>query len=315
MKSEIAVLRDEGAKRREEIINSDAPGKEKSRLLREQKLTEENQVESVTDKYENLILNTEKEIADNEKRMKESRDKMDEGVSKANKLLSNSERLMQMRLDEQKKHYEDLMRRMLAVYDPEFTNKETKRILRSSYELSAPGTGLKSYSRDMKQDGKLSEEDFTQMKTMNENFRLLIGEARKIPYKNSMSRAVKQLENTHNSLMNRYAQFGESLLDTGRFRKKELSAYNYAFENLTKTSPETGYIVDSRNSESIVVYVNQVVLISNGFRAKVFRKDDEEIGEIEFLKGMKGGHSAKVISLLPGKQLQPFDRVLIEYKR
>ncbi|MDH5656169.1 MAG: hypothetical protein OEZ34_09690 [Spirochaetia bacterium] len=314
MKREIAAIRAEGEKKREEIKNKDITSKEKSKLISSQRNEENNQVDAVTLKYEKLIDEKESEIASNEIRVKESREKMDEGIFKASSKLSNAEKLTRMRLDKQKDHYNNLMRQMIATYDPTFKNRRAKRILRGVFDRYSSGEILESHSRTMRIDGGISEAEYDRLKERSSNFKILMAEARKIPYKHSMKPALRHMDAFHQSMVSQYDSLVNHLMRTGRARKAELNSYHHAFEHLTRINPETGYILDPQNQNAVMVYVNPVVRVEAGHRATVFRRDDEEIAVIEFLAG-NHGNRAKVVSLTTGKNLQPFDRVLIKYKR
>ena len=85
--------------------------------------------------------------------------------------------------------------------------------------------------------------------------------------------------------------------------------YQNAFDHLSRTKPESGYIIDPSNPNSIRVYINKIHTIKEGDTALVFREDDEYIGNIQFFQ-TEDGIKAKVIDIK--KDIEPFDKILLK---
>ncbi|MEI6873759.1 MAG: hypothetical protein WCL50_01380 [Spirochaetota bacterium] len=109
------------------------------------------------------------------------------------------------------------------------------------------------------------------------------------------------------------------LLDSGKM--------NLLFDSLDyslKDNQENGYIIDPRNLKNIVVYVSKVfrfdleTRLKSGskedLRAYVFRNEKEPIGYIRFSPSGTGTGISLVELTAPDKPLQPFDKILFNFK-
>ena len=106
-----------------------------------------------------------------------------------------------------------------------------------------------------------------------------------------------------------------SLLDSGKMQLL-FDSLDYSL----KDNQENGYIIDPRNLASIVVYVSKVFRfelgsrLKNGVTAYVFRNEKEPIGYIRFSEASGGMVVALVELTSSDKQLQPFDKIMFNFK-
>ena len=106
-------------------------------------------------------------------------------------------------------------------------------------------------------------------------------------------RAIRDLESTIAGLQTRIGRFA------------------YALQGLSTENRENGYILDPRRTDRVLVYLDRLRDIEEGTVGLVFRQDDEFIGRIRFGSGPEGATTASLVELAEGKELQPFDKVLI----
>jgi hypothetical protein len=71
-------------------------------------------------------------------------------------------------------------------------------------------------------------------------------------------------------------------------------------------------VLDPRNPDSVAVYVDRIREVQEGTTGLVFRRDDELIARIRFEEAGERTATARVVRLADGKELRPFDKVLIE---
>ncbi len=284
---------------------------EKKSKIEKIDLQEREDIQVVKSDYDKKVRKKEEEIAVLEEDVRKARSEVEKGAIKADHLMSNSERLTRLKLEKQKQHYQWLMRRLILKYNPKFTESDIREILNEKTEEKPQPVTVK-YSSIMKNSAGISEEDYNEMILMQKQYDLLMNKMQSIPYINSAGTAIDHLDSYHAVLMSDYSRMTGRILDSNELYLSLLNSYDYAFEHLTRKSPETGYIVDSRERTRVTVFVNPIIRITRGLKAKVFRRDDEKIGEIEFLGD--GTRRALVKSLVPQKEIQPFDRVLIEFE-
>lgn len=96
--------------------------------------------------------------------------------------------------------------------------------------------------------------------------------------------------------------------------KGSINSYRYAFNYLARTRSESGFIVDPRDPDQIDVIIRSGLRVRAGEKAQVFRRDDEFIGVVEFIK-TSGRIMAKTKSLEKGKKIRPFDSLFIKAGR
>ncbi len=94
-------------------------------------------------------------------------------------------------------------------------------------------------------------------------------------------------------------------------RQAEIDRFLYALEELTNQNRENGYILDPRNTDNIVVYLDALRQVVDGTIGYVFRRDDEFIGTIRF-ESDGSRVSASLVELAGDTKLAPYDKVLVE---
>jgi hypothetical protein len=204
-----------------------------------------------------------------------------ENVSKkVTTVASNVDRLTELKLNKQKKEYEDKIDQLILKYNPKFTNEKVVNILK----------GKTAYSSNYIYSYKQKINDYS----------LIMDNMLKVPYINSPNPAIKQMDKLSRPIMN-------EMYD-------KVSIYNYAFDYILQQKPESGYIIDARSPERVAVHVNKRLAIQEGEVASIFRTDDEYIGKISLFKS-SGGYKGKVIEVASGKKIEPFDKILLNLSR
>ncbi len=204
-----------------------------------------------------------------------------ENVSKkVGTVASNVDKLTELKLNKQKNEYEDKIEKLILKYNPKFTNEKVVNVLKGKTVYSS--NDIYSYKQ------KISD------------FSLIMDNMLKVPYINSPNPAIKQLDKLSRPIMNEMYE--------------KVSFYNYAFDYILQTKPESGYIIDARNPARVAVQINRRLKIAEGEAATIFRNDDEYIGKISLYKS-SGGYRGKVIEVASGKKIEPFDKILLNLSR
>ncbi len=95
---------------------------------------------------------------------------------------------------------------------------------------------------------------------------------------------------------------------------RAINQYLYSLDYLTKKNRENGYILDARNPELIILYINRIYNINDGDLGYVFRRDDKFIGTIRF-SVFPDDITGSLVGLASEKEpFEPFDKILVDFK-
>lgn len=267
--------------------------------------------------YDKKIKAKEEEIKTIRKNIAEHRRKLKSETEKVKAAINNYQRLFDLKLNKVRAEYDQKIRELILKYNPYMTEWQIKKILRS--RDFSPRTSLTSmlasdeYTRLMAREGAWNQAEQTKLKNSIRDNLALIDRMRKVPYKNSVPGALDKIRGMSVYIINDYESRLGSLYQILLKKNSQISNYHYAFDYLLYSKPESGYIIDPRNSAKIRVYMNEVNRIANGVMASVFRNDDEFIAEVSLYRSSSGVF-AKVVQLSPGKKIQPFDKILLKIK-
>jgi hypothetical protein len=267
--------------------------------------TSDRERSSIRARYNNLMRQKNREIASKQREIDSYDLRMRENIRKAEEIVNNHMKLHRLKMEEQRQE-------LITRYNPYFTSSTLQRILRSGPDRSVKDEPeYNEYHPVLSEEKIISKSNLNTLQKKTKNQLLLTERLRKVPYINSVKPALQHIENMSLSSIHQYEELWSTLAKTLNKRNSLLNNYQYAFDHLTKTSPESGYIIDPRNPNNIGVYINKIHSIKEGDTALVFRADDEYIGKISFFFGEEGIR-AKVVSLKGMKEIEPFDKILLE---
>lgn len=265
--------------------------------------------------YAERIEETKQEITALRKSVAKSRERVRKGVDSASALINNYERLHTIKMGQQKKYYENQMRKITLKFNPKFRSRKLLDIMRISKDLDeTEPPELFEYTNNLDRETKFSEERFSDIRENIANFSLFMERMRRIPYGGSTPQALRLMHRFHNEAVRNYEVLWSGLSGAIQRKNGVINSYQYALRHLARVQPESGYIVDPRNRRRVRVYMKRLLRIKPGAVGQVFGRDDEFIGKIEFLPD-SGGRLARIIMVQPSKDIQPFDRILITYER
>lgn len=260
---------------------------------------------SIRARYNRMIRQKNREIAQKQREIDSYDLRMRESIRKAEEIVNNHTKLHRLKMKELRKD-------LTLKYNPYFSSSRLRGILRSRLDRSVnDDPDYADYHPVITDEKILSESQFKSLRRKTTNQLLLTERLRKVPYIHSVKPALQHIENLSLSAIQQYETLWSSLAQTLNNRNRLLNNYQYAFNHLTRTSPESGYIIDPRNPNDIGVYINKIHSIKEGDTALVFRSDDEYIGKISFFFGEEGIR-AKVVTLKGIKEIEPFDKILLE---
>jgi len=258
--------------------------------------------------YGNLIAEKQRKIDDTMKKKAQYDTRLKETMAKAQAMVDYYQKLHQMKMAAQRQEYQAKMYRTIMEYNPIFKSREEKTALKGT--LSAADPSLKVYRDELAAEKVLSREEFDALRMKLKNLKVLTDRMLKIPYKNSVKPALKNIDGNQNEIINTYEKLWNDLVRVVRTKNRLLKNYSTAFNYLSKTNIEGGYVVDPTDLNKIHVYINAIHTVREGDTGMVFNSEEELIGKISFYIS-SDGLKAKLIERQANKQMEPFDRILI----
>lgn len=263
-------------------------------------------------KYGSRLKNQQHEVAGLQQKLDAHDARLQENIKKAEAIVGNYQKLHKIEMDRQKQYYENRIAETVLKYNPHFTERDLRKILEDKNPPLEKGVPrLRDYKKELTSDARYSEAEFTEMRKMQSDQQSVIRRLNRIPYINSVAPSLDKIEYFSRELTGRYERMWGGLADSVRVKSAQLGHFRFAFDYLSRTEPESGYIVDSRDPNAIYVYLRAVNMVKDGTTALVFRKDDEYVGRISFYAG-DAGIMARVVEAQEGRKIQPFDRILIK---
>ena len=220
------------------------------------------------------------------------------------------------------KQREDLAASLTARYNPNFKDPRMVELL-SKWKAPAsfgPFSPLPAY---LIQAGAYSTEAAAKLDASLSDFGYIATELRKVPYLNSVPGALSRLETEglasaaayRNALVaaaallqDRDAQIA-ALTARAVAAETERDRLDWAIGSYADAQRESGFIVDPRDPEAVILMLNPSVPVNAGSIAYVVR-GEKSVGTLK-LTMSDGKLIGSVISTVAGETIQPFDSLLV----
>jgi len=262
---------------------------------------------AISQKYARLIQLQEKQISDIKKSMAKYDLSMRENIRKAEEIVNNYKRLHRLEIQKERQ-------RLIMKYNPIFRSARIRRILRERVQKPLKnGPLLKPWSDVIETEQVMTGTEFSEMHRRVNNQLIVMERLKKIPYRKPVRTAVRSIHALTGSYVSDYERLWSGLAEKVNQKNSTLDSYSYAFDHLIRKRPESGYIIDSRDSSRIRIYISRIHGIRDGDTGYVFRSDDVFIGRISFYS-TEDGVRARIIELSKGRKIEPFDRILLKTK-
>ncbi|MCF7927774.1 MAG: hypothetical protein K9L68_02030 [Spirochaetales bacterium] len=256
---------------------------------------------------------------------------MEKTVNYYESRLSELEANHRRQINEIKSHNEELvsllkenhrreLNRQFMRYNPNFKDPQLRRILQSNAGSDRSETALlREYRQVLDTEGVISRGGIEDLHETSRNLFLIVSRLQKIPYRNSVDLSIDRIEAMQEEMLGEYEMLRDELsrlLEEKNLliekQRAALDRFRYAVEDLTLRNSENGYIIDPRDSERIVLYVNSINPLEEGDTAYVFRRDDELLGTVTVYK--EDNRWFARLNSLAGEEasIQPFDKILLD---
>ena len=218
-------------------------------------------------------------------------------------------------------------------YNPDLSDSEIGDLLAATVAPSLlDAEGISDFDQRLAREDISGTEEYESLADQVGAFEEIVNRLQDIPYENSIPNALSQLEARNRRIIQEYERMWMDLADTVDERDEVIAArdrairnlestisdlesrinqFVYALRGLTTENRENGYILDPRRTDRVLVYLDRIREVEEGTVGLVFRQDDEFIGRIRFQAGPDGTTTASLVELADGKELRPFDKVLI----
>ncbi len=299
----IAAL-NEKMKALEESYNRQIREKEIALAALEKSIEAEKQKIASTSQQSETVIKNYQSI--NQVQQAENERLMIEYEAKIAKLNGEHQAELELLKQENQKTIDEL----IARYNPKFNRGE----ILSAINAKMGNKQVKSnnrYDRILAEEGILSEQDFNQINKKVQNQKIIIDGLQEVGYENSVPVALNKLDQLSQSAAGDYEHLWMKLAERIREKNTYIDSYEYALKYLAMMGRETGYVIDARNQNRLIIFIDQIYSIKKGDFAYIFKNDSTPIAKIE-LNPENGRVTAKVKEVIKPIKIEPFDKILLK---
>ncbi len=324
MQDDILNVKNASSRDREAVLARHLPQNETDAKIAKILEREEARIKEVKAEYQRKIVSREAKIRELNGKIEELNKDMKVNVQKAESIMGNYQQLHTIKMERQKAAYEreitelkEYHRRyvesLVLKYNPVFKSTKIQEILGTGGD-GAVIPFLAPYNEMLEKERAFTRSDFDRLRKNFENYTILMERMLQIPYENSVPPTLGKLNFLTRKLADSYEKLWVRLVSVIDRKNGIIQNYRHAFEYYGSLHPENGFIIDPRRKDAVRVQLAKIHAVKTGDTGLVFRDDDEYIGKIEFTVS-ETDITAKVVELAESKKLQPFDKILISYKK
>lgn len=209
-----------------------------------------------------------------------------------------------------KKENQNLRDSLILRYNPIFNEGEIAALINSKLGNN-PNPILNKYNQILADEDVWKESDLNQLRNKIHNQKIIIDNLLGVGYTNSVPSALNRLDRVSRSIIIDYENLWSSLIQRIKEKNDYLGSYDYAFNYLSTINRESGYIIDARDPNRMIICIDHLYSVKKGDTAYIVKNDDVAIAKIE-LRPEGGRIYAKVIATLKTAKIEPFDKILIK---
>ena len=296
-------LQTSSAAEREKFLSSGTPKGEKARAIAASRAAEAKARSEIEKRFSDQIAAKTQEVANLRGAVASRRRAVTVGVGKAQEIVNNYERLNQLRMNRQKEYYENRIAETVLRYNPIFRDRRLAALAQAAPRRPPGNPAIGGFHPGMARAG-IRPRSLAALRRNSDDLFVLLARLERIPFTNSSAPAVRGVHAKAAAVVDEYESMRLNLAGA-------LEGYRYAMEYYARLVPESGYIVDARSPKSIRIHIKPVLRVRGGEHAIVFRSDTETVGEILL---NPGGQTATVVQIPAGKEIRPFDRILVKLR-
>ncbi len=305
---------------RDELDMRDIPASEKSSQLTVLEKNKTRKVKNAEDNYLSKRSAKESEISDIKKKMKADGKNVSKNFEdifggegklqnlRMRKVAADYDKKLREEQDENRKEQQEIV----LLYNPIFREKYVLEVIQKPVpEVKGKDKYFSSIDDDLAVENAATKEQLSKLSEDMRKELIITGRLKQIPYKNSVQRSVFHADSLAKQIFNSYDSILQKLIESMQGKNQSLSYYRYAFEYMTKSQQENGYILDARDPKKIGVYLSKYHTVQPGDIAFVFRSDDEYIATIKF-RTSHGLIIGELVESVKGRDIRPFDKLMFK---
>jgi hypothetical protein len=264
-----------------------------------------------------------KKIEDKESRVKtlEANSGVDPKSAGDDSLVNNGDKLMNLRIQKVKDTYEERIAKMQALhaeemnalflkYNPVYAPGD-KALAALTTKINPTGEiAYSPYDPQLEKETGINQQAFKKLRESTSNELLLVKRLRQVPYANSINPSLEKIEGTSQNLIATYESLWSKLNASLKNKKEVVGSFELAMQTYARDRSDNGYVLDSRVSDKIALFIDPIHVPQAGAKANIFRQDNDLVGTIELFMA-DGRWWGKNPQLAEGKRLLPFDRLFV----
>ena len=203
-------------------------------------------------------------------------------------------------------------RALILRYNPDVAGEDIERLLNDT--SAAPlrrFDELAPYTPTLDRLGILSPDEYAALRERCRELAELVERLDAVPYRNSVPLILDALDTRLREVVLGYETIWTSLNEAVVQRDERIEDFRFALNELISENGDTGYILDPRDPDNVIMFVGQIHPVAAGSVAYVFRTDDTYVGVIEFYE-RDGRLAGRVVQTAPNMELRTFDKVLVQ---
>jgi hypothetical protein len=204
---------------------------------------------------------------------------------------------------------------LILLYNPIFKEKDLQEIIQKSVpETKSKSLYFLGISDELAMGNAISKEGLSSLSEDMKKSIALEERMKQIPYINSVQRSLLHSDSLAKQIFNSYDSILQKMVSNMQGKNLNVKYFGYAFDYLTRSQQENGFILDPRDTKKIGLYFSKSYKPHNGDLAFVFRTDDEYIATLK-IKTLQGILVGEVIDNAAKKQIRPFDKLMLKMER
>lgn len=343
----IADANENTARQIELIRNRSLSAAERDRQIAQATAAGEAQVRRITEDYDARIAQKRDEIETAQKKAEEQKLEAMDAAQRQQHIADNYQRLYDIKMQEQAKMYEDRIRdlnrqhqrdldkmdqyykQLTAVlilkYNPVFkadlaikdkTGSDLSTIDAALADArsfaSASSLSLYPYAPELSSENIMGSGDFAGLRQRMQFYGALADRMGEIPFTNGNVPALANMRSLYRSITADYDMIYNELIGRVRLKNQLIGQYLYALNSYSKVNRDSGYVIDPRDRNNIVVFIQDVYHINPaGTPAIVFRGDNQFIANVKILPTATG-YKAAIVDMPDTNRILPLDKILLQ---
>ncbi len=212
-----------------------------------------------------------------------------------------------------KKYYDGYMDYIILKYNPVF-GQPAAGITGGSGPALTAGGALREYDPLLDEYG-FSAGDFGALRKRIGDGTIVLKRLMRVPYRNSVPQALKALDVMTGTMVRDYENLWSRLIGALASKNQLIKKYEYPLDFVLAARKENGLILDPRENDSILVYLNRSLKIEDGQTASVYN-GDRYVGRIRLYRDQRGTYRGSVVSLAnKNAVIKPTNRVMLDAKK